>query len=117
MTVGAPAVVPGAYGRLGRLPAGRWWHETEEVWWVVLAFGSCALCRGAWTRRELHQPPAGPQNPARLGGGCGRIGREMECVDRHGGVGAGLRKPSMGEIANNEPCPAGQPEQRRRCAA
>jgi hypothetical protein len=35
MTVRAPDLAqagpgPGAHGRLGRLPVGRWWHETEE---------------------------------------------------------------------------------------
>ncbi len=37
----------------------------------------------------------------------------MEGVDGHGGVGAGLLKPGMGEIADDESCPAGQAEQRR----
>lgn len=59
------------------------------------------------------QPPARPEDPAGLAGGCSRIGCEMEGVDGHGGVGAGLPKPGMGEIADDESCPAGQAEQRR----
>jgi hypothetical protein len=34
----------------------------------------------------------------------------MEGVDGHHGVGAGLRKPGTGEIADGEPGRVGQPE-------
>ena len=50
---------------------------------------------------------------SRHAGGCGRIGGEMEGVDGHRGVGAGVRKPGTGEIADGEPGPVGQPEKGR----
>jgi hypothetical protein len=59
------------------------------------------------------QSPARTQDPAGLGSGGGRVGSEVERVDRNGGVSVPGRKPGTGEITNDELCPARQPEQRR----
>jgi hypothetical protein len=64
------------------------------------------------TPPECGNLQAGPQDPAGLGGGCGRVG-EVEGVDGHGRVCAGLREPGAGEVTDDEPCPAGQTEQHR----
>lgn len=59
------------------------------------------------------QPAARPEHPARLVGRDRRIGREVERVDGHGRVGAGPSKPGLGEVADHETGPPGQPEQCR----
>jgi len=63
--------------------------------------------------RDVWRIDQRPIRVADFGCGYGWIGREMEGVDGHDGVGACFWKPGLGEIADDEPRLSGQPGQRR----
>jgi hypothetical protein len=70
------------------------------------------IVRGLRLPTGQHQPMTGPQDTEDLAARRRQIGGQVQGVDGDDRVGAGSRKPGRGQVADDEACLLGQPEQR-----
>lgn len=60
-----------------------------------------------------HQAVGRPQDTGDFAGRRRQVGGKMQGVDGDNGVGDGIGQPGRGQVAHDEACRVGQPEQRR----
>lgn len=58
------------------------------------------------------QPATRPEQPQRLARRRRGVGRKVQSIDGHHGVGGGIGQAGGGKVTNHKPCPVGQSEQR-----